>query len=713
MRRRTATRVEVRRRDHRRSSWSPSPATSYSAGRCRSRARRSCSRPCSRSRRSSTSPPRCGSPGSTSARSYPSPYPGEPAAPGRDDGHQQERAADPRQRDRGRSASRIFLEGNFYVDLAPGTPSAPILSSGATLPAANTSGPVQLDRVLAALTLDARTQPADAAPGDRRARSTRRGTPAEDATQDPITRNLTGGQALNKSLEYSTGAFRGSAIVNEALLGTQPHDLSKVVEGKRRCSEGLARSGEQLASFVHTFNATMADARLAPAGNRARRSRCCPPLLRQTESADAALDASFGPTQQFARAVPAGRQAARPDDHRRRSRGSPRRPRWSHRAELGGSAQGPDPRGPEHSEHDRVDEVAADRAERARPVLHPQPHPDRQRGDRRIRRSRPGCSSIRSCSRAPSGSPGRPGTSTATAATSAPAAGGGTNLVADPVDPQQRSVLRQRRACRVLGTRPAFTGSPPPLRRNVACYKQSGTEPQLGEDRGRAVKRAIVTHRRDFIAILALFAARDRGRRLHPRAPALVHVRPELLHGQGGVRSASAVDRRPGPVGRHRRRPGRTGRRRLSSRAAHAVVTMNIYKQYAPIYNDATVLLRPRTPLKDMYLSLDPGHQAAGAVPNGGTLPRREHAARRRRRPDPRPRSTPTRATTCCCCWPAAPRRSTIRARQARRRAPPPSPVCAGTFKRFAPLNRDTQTFTKLLASASRTSAGRFTTCSW
>ena len=29
---------------------------------------------------------------------------------------------------------RIFLEGNFYVDLAPGSPSAPVLSSGATLP---------------------------------------------------------------------------------------------------------------------------------------------------------------------------------------------------------------------------------------------------------------------------------------------------------------------------------------------------------------------------------------------------------------------------------------------------------------------------------------------------------------------------------------------------------------------------------------------------
>ena len=51
---------------------------------------------------------------------------------------------------------RIFLEGNVYVDLSPGSPSAPILRSGATLPAANTSGPVQLNNVLSSLTSSAR-----------------------------------------------------------------------------------------------------------------------------------------------------------------------------------------------------------------------------------------------------------------------------------------------------------------------------------------------------------------------------------------------------------------------------------------------------------------------------------------------------------------------------------------------------------------------------
>ena len=53
---------------------------------------------------------------------------------------------------------RIFLEGNFFVDLAPGTPGAAALESGQTVPMAQTSAPVQLDQVLTALQKDTRRQ---------------------------------------------------------------------------------------------------------------------------------------------------------------------------------------------------------------------------------------------------------------------------------------------------------------------------------------------------------------------------------------------------------------------------------------------------------------------------------------------------------------------------------------------------------------------------
>ena len=51
---------------------------------------------------------------------------------------------------------RIFLEGNFFVDLPPGTPRAPTIGDGDTIPVTQTAAPVQLDQVLTALQSDTR-----------------------------------------------------------------------------------------------------------------------------------------------------------------------------------------------------------------------------------------------------------------------------------------------------------------------------------------------------------------------------------------------------------------------------------------------------------------------------------------------------------------------------------------------------------------------------
>jgi phospholipid/cholesterol/gamma-HCH transport system substrate-binding protein len=52
-----------------------------------------------------------------------------------------------------------------------------------------------------------------------------------------------------------------------------------------------------------------------------------------------------------------------------------------------------------------------------------------------------------------------------------------------------------------------------------------------------------------------------------------------------------------------------------------ALVQMKIKKKHAPVYRDATLLLRPKTGLKDMYVEMNPGTPSAGAVPDGGTIP--------------------------------------------------------------------------------------------
>jgi phospholipid/cholesterol/gamma-HCH transport system substrate-binding protein len=52
-----------------------------------------------------------------------------------------------------------------------------------------------------------------------------------------------------------------------------------------------------------------------------------------------------------------------------------------------------------------------------------------------------------------------------------------------------------------------------------------------------------------------------------------------------------------------------------------AVVGMKIEREHARIYRDATILLRPKTGLKDMVAELNPGTAEAGELPEGERIP--------------------------------------------------------------------------------------------
>jgi phospholipid/cholesterol/gamma-HCH transport system substrate-binding protein len=52
-----------------------------------------------------------------------------------------------------------------------------------------------------------------------------------------------------------------------------------------------------------------------------------------------------------------------------------------------------------------------------------------------------------------------------------------------------------------------------------------------------------------------------------------------------------------------------------------ATVGMNIERKYTPIYRDASILLRPKTGLKDMVAELNPGTKDAGKLAEGETIP--------------------------------------------------------------------------------------------
>jgi phospholipid/cholesterol/gamma-HCH transport system substrate-binding protein len=214
------------------------------------------------------------------------------------------------------------------------------------------------------------------------------------------------------------------------------------------------------------------------------------------------------------------------------------------------------------------------------------------------------------------------------------------------------------------------------------------------------VKRAIRIHRRDFTAIVVLvaLAAVVTGYIfLHQPAFTLFNSyytvevpfssAAAVTAGQGQAVDIAGVQ--VGQVGG------------VSLQGGQAIVTMNIYKRYAPIYRNATVLLRPRTPLKDMYLALDPGTKDAGAVPNGRELSSGASI------PD-------VNFSDILSSLDADTRDFLLLLLSGGAQAfqnggsggefpSPGTPAdLSGIFKRFAPLNRDTRTFASLLATRQR-----------
>jgi len=135
---------------------------------------------------------------------------------------------------------RIFLEGNFFVDLQPGTPSAPLARSGYDIPVQQTSFPVQFGQLLTALQANTRQ--------DLQVFLREFGTNALGNG---------GAQAYNQSLSNAPAAFKNSSIANVATLGEKPHDLSEgVLKGQQRLFKSLDADPTALKDLITNLNTT-------------------------------------------------------------------------------------------------------------------------------------------------------------------------------------------------------------------------------------------------------------------------------------------------------------------------------------------------------------------------------------------------------------------------------------------------------------------------
>lgn len=212
------------------------------------------------------------------------------------------------------------------------------------------------------------------------------------------------------------------------------------------------------------------------------------------------------------------------------------------------------------------------------------------------------------------------------------------------------------------------------------------------------MRRAIRNHRIDFTAILVLIvlAVLVTGYVLEHQ-PAF-HLGQSYYEVNADFSEASAVTAGQGQAITIAGVPiGQVGG--VTLRNGVAVVRMDIEKKYAPIYRNATVLLRPRTPLKDMYLELDPGSRSAGRMPAGGTIPTSQTT------PDvdvSQILSSLDSDTRNYLLLLLAAGAGALKDGGSTSGSARPSPDAVSslqeTLKRFAPLDRSTRTFASLLA---------------
>ncbi|HVV90389.1 MAG TPA: MlaD family protein [Solirubrobacterales bacterium] len=193
---------------------------------------------------------------------------------------------------------RIFLEGNFFIDLDPGSPGSPELGSGGTIPISHTSTAVQIDEVLTALQSPVRADLGRLLESYGKA-LTHEPTAAEDANQLPQVRGLSGGQALNKVFQYGGEAGKYSAQVTNALIGTQKHDLARLVSGSARAFNAFSADQTALQGLIDNFN-VFTGALANQSENLQETVRELAPTLKTAHTSLVSLDRSLPPLRTYA-----------------------------------------------------------------------------------------------------------------------------------------------------------------------------------------------------------------------------------------------------------------------------------------------------------------------------------------------------------------------------------------------------------------------------
>ncbi len=145
-----------------------------------------------------------------------------------------------------RVRDRLFLEGGYYLELDPGSPSAPVAKDGFTIPESQTSTPVQFYKVLSTFDVASRASLRNLLNTLNEGFSPQASHPLSDS----------GAGGLKAAIPELTPTLKDFAIVSRALRGTQNGDVEALLSGSANVFGTLAGSSAQLADLVGGLNQT-------------------------------------------------------------------------------------------------------------------------------------------------------------------------------------------------------------------------------------------------------------------------------------------------------------------------------------------------------------------------------------------------------------------------------------------------------------------------
>lgn len=143
---------------------------------------------------------------------------------------------------------RLFLEGGYYLQLDPGSPSAPVAHEGYEIPESHTATPVQFYQVLSTFNAASRSSLKNLLNTLNQGFSPAPGQPESEG----------GAAGLKTAIPQLTPVLKDFAWATRALRGTQPGDVATLLSSGADVTSTLAENSPQLASLIHGLNVTSA-----------------------------------------------------------------------------------------------------------------------------------------------------------------------------------------------------------------------------------------------------------------------------------------------------------------------------------------------------------------------------------------------------------------------------------------------------------------------